>query len=728
MTIGYWVLGINSMKNARLLYPMPGAQYLLPLALGFVWVCFISLLIQTGSAFLLVAPVTLSLVAVGGELFLRRAAPNRDPLLWHSAVLLMGFGLVVIARVAPNFLLRQTLWVCLGALAMCGVSWGRFSLRWLRRFKYTWLLAGLLLLSATLFLGVNPGGQGAPLWLGLLGIFFQPAEALRLLMIAFLAAFYAERVTPAAGRSPAWAVLPSLAPALLMGGVALALLAVQQDLGAGALLLLTFLFMLYLATGRGRFSLMGFGALMIAIAIGGQFSARVALRIQTWLRPFADPLERSFQIAQSLIAIASGNILGQGVGQGYPAFVPAVHTDFPFVAIAEEFGLIGSLSVIGVFAVIVLRGWRVARYSPDGYGRLLAGGIAASFAVQVFVIIGGNVALVPLTGVTLPFISYGGSSLFVSCVALGLLVRLSADRGGSAPLPALKIAPLINAGMLAACGLAAAYWGVVSSPALAARDDNPRRVLAEQAIQRGRILARDGQQLAVSKPITITRDPLVSRLPAYARVYALPQAAPLVGYYSLDHGVGGVEEQANAVLRGQTDFWAGLLHHPQRGADVTTTLDVGWQTGLAAQLAGDTGGAVALNWRTGEILAMSSAPFFNPATLDKEWDTLKQNPSAPMLNRAAKGAYPVGGLGLDGYFAGAQTAAPLDVAVALAKLQGNTAISPTLVYSGVAPAAQGDPRGVGLPINQLVARPSGGGVLWQAELRGDTLVVWARER
>ena len=693
-------------------YPVPNSQSFIFLALAFAWVCFAALVIQTRQTNLLAAPAVLSVIAIAAEVFLRRVAPSRDPLLWPSAVLLMAFGLIVIARVAPNFLPRQMLWLCLGAAGMCAVAPARFSLRWLRRFKYTWLLIGLALLAATLFFGVNPAGQGAPLWLSLLGVFFQPAEVLRLLMIAFLAAFYA-------GDGPPLAPLQGsgIKPALLMGGVALALLAVQQDLGAGALLLLTFLFMLYLATGRGWFSLMGFAALVAVIALGGLVSARVNLRIQTWLNPFGDPLERSFQIAQSLIAVASGGVFGQGVGQGFPAFVPAVHTDFPFVAIAEEFGLVGALTVIALFAVIVLRAWRVAQNAPDAYGFLLAGGIAASFAVQVFVIIGGNLALVPLTGVTLPFVSYGGSSLAVSCLALGLVIHLSGQMSskshGAARMvsssqgllrqPA-RVSAGLSAAMLAACALAVTYWGVVQSQTLTARDDNPRRVLAEQAIQRGRILARDGQVLAVSSAISQTRDPLVSRLAVFARQYPQPQAAPFVGYYSLNHGLSGVEESADVTLRGARSFGDALLHRPQAGADVTTTLDLRWQNELAGQLAGATGGAVALNARTGEVLALVSAPFYNPNTLDKEWDALKQNPSAPLLNRAVDGAYPVSGLGLGAALGQAQTASPVQVARALAGL----------------PAA--------LPIHKTLVRPSGGSVVWQAELRGDVVVVTATER
>jgi cell division protein FtsW (lipid II flippase) len=187
---------------------------------------------------------------------------------------------------------------------------------------------------------------------------------------------------------------------------------------------------------------------------------------------------------QSLIAIANGGVFGQGLGQGRPDFVPAVHTDFPFAAISEELGLIGAIVVIALFAVLVLRGWQIVQHSKSAYAQLLAGGISISMALQVFVILGGNLGLVPLTGVTLPFISYGGSSLLVQFVSMGLLMRIETSQASqkeAAPYPAHALASAIHlkrlcAALFAVLALATSYWGVVQTDALVNRNDNPRRI------------------------------------------------------------------------------------------------------------------------------------------------------------------------------------------------------------------------------------------------------------
>ncbi|NJM39968.1 MAG: FtsW/RodA/SpoVE family cell cycle protein [Anaerolineae bacterium] len=227
---------------------------------------------------------------------------------------------------------------------------------------------------------------------------------------------------------------------------------------------------------------------LLLAGVAGYFaSARVAQRINIWLNPWADPQNTSFQIVQSLIAIANGGLFGRGLGQGRPDFVPAVHTDFPFAAISEELGLVGAIIVIALFAVLVLRGWRIAQHSQSAYAQLLAGGLAVSMALQVFVILGGNLGLVPLTGVTLPFISYGGSSLLVQFVSMGLVVRIEASQGDVSPYPArptpsptLRAAIRLKwlcAALFAVLALSASYWGVVQSDALVNRNDNPRQII-----------------------------------------------------------------------------------------------------------------------------------------------------------------------------------------------------------------------------------------------------------
>ncbi|BCX02484.1 MAG: hypothetical protein KatS3mg053_0422 [Candidatus Roseilinea sp.] len=645
----------------------PSPAVLLALALLPGWVGAASLALQRGDSAPLLALGALSALAMVGHLWLDRVAPARDGFILPVAVMLTGLGLLSIARTAPNFLQRQTLALVVAFAAMLAVCSRRDRLRWLRRFKYTWLIAALALLLASLAFGVNPSGAGARLWLNIGSFFVQPSELLRLLMIAFLAAYFAER-----GRHRDWRLeidaphqspisdLQSLAPTIAMSLIALAMLAVQQDLGAASLLLITFAFILYLATGDARLPLGLIGALGIAAVAGYFLSARVAQRLSVWLNPWADPQGSAFQVVQSLIALASGGVLGQGINQGRPDYVPAVHTDFPFVMIGEELGLAGALAALAGFAALVLRAWRIGLRSGDRYGSLLAGGIAAALATQVSIIVGGNIGLLPLTGVTLPFISYGGTSLVVSYFMVGLLIRLSADAAGTKQAAAphawqpARRAMRLSAGMLAALALGTGYWSIARGAELVARADNPRLVEAELATFRGAIFARDGMPLAYSscvgapQPLMPCSVPYALATMRYERRYPLPEAAPAVGYYSQRYGVGGLEAFGDATLRGSRTWLDDFLHRPRIGSAITATLDANWQRrAVAALRASPTltnarGAVVVMNWRTGEVLALASAPTFDPNRLEQDWERLRTDPDAPLVNRATQGLYQPG--------------------------------------------------------------------------------------
>ena len=362
------------------------------------------------------------------HLILRWRKPMRDPLLLPLTGLLTGWGVILIDRLAPNFLERQVMWMGVGTAVFLLMAIFPRHLNWLYHYRYTWLFGGLALLAGTLIFGVNPSGAGAALWLPLPGgVFFQPSELLKLLLVVFLASYFDEReaLLRLSQQQGLFARLPYLSPLLLMWGFCMILLVWQQDLGAATLFFILFLSLLYLATGEWRYVPGGLSLLLLAGVVGYFLFPVVALRIDTWLNPWPEADDRAFQIVQSLYALASGGLLGQGVGQGFPDYIPVVHSDFAFAAIAEEWGLLGSLGVLACFALLAYRGLRLALLAKRPFHKYLAAGITILFSAQALLIMGGVTRLLPLTGVTLPFVSYGGSSLFMSSIMMGLLLYLS---------------------------------------------------------------------------------------------------------------------------------------------------------------------------------------------------------------------------------------------------------------------------------------------------------------
>jgi cell division protein FtsW (lipid II flippase) len=410
-------------------------RMLLGLASLFVILNRVALAIARADRWFTLWPLLLWLVcATGMHLAYNRLLPRRDPLILSVVLLLSGWGLTLVARLAPPFANRQAIWLGISSLIATLIAGLPPGLRILRRFRYTWLLVGLLLLAATLIFGVNPSGnEYAPrLWLGFGFLYFQPSEILKLLLIVFLASYLAEKreiIVTTGTQLGRWKVpaLPYIGPLLLMWGVSMILLVWQRDLGAASLFFLIFLSMLYVSTGQSGYVLVGIVMLLVAGIAGYLLYDVVQLRVDTWLNPWPEASERAFQIVQSLLAVAAGGLFGSGVGQGSPTFVPVVHSDFVFAAIAEEWGLLGSLGVMTCIAVLVFRALHSAVQNIDRapFRALLVTGIGVSLGIQSLLIMAGVLKIIPLTGVTLPFVSYGGSSLLSSFIMIGLLLRIS---------------------------------------------------------------------------------------------------------------------------------------------------------------------------------------------------------------------------------------------------------------------------------------------------------------
>ena len=404
---------------------------LLAIAGAFILINQVTLIIARDRGWLTLWPVGVWMVcAAFGHAALQRRLPNRDPLLFPLAMFLTGWGLNLISRLVPGYTDRQTLWLVIGLAAMLALTAAPGDLRWLRRYRYTWLIGGLALLGITIVLGENPSGEGPRLWLGFGQIYYQPSELLKILLVAFLASYFAEHepyMRQDSRRVMRWSVpAPAfLAPVLLMWGLCVVVLVWQRDLGTATLFFVVFMIMLYLASGQSALLLGGVVLLGLAALAAAQLFDVVGLRIRVWLDPWPTADSDAYQIVQSLIAVASGGLFGQGIGQGLPTIIPVVHSDFAFAAIGEEWGMLGMLAVIVALAMIVVRGMRIAVEARQAFERLLAAGLSVMLAVQSLLIMAGVLKLVPLTGITLPFVSYGGSSLLTMFAMIGLLLVLS---------------------------------------------------------------------------------------------------------------------------------------------------------------------------------------------------------------------------------------------------------------------------------------------------------------
>ncbi len=583
------------------------------------------------------------------HLQLRRRLPDRNPDLLPLFLLLTGWGTLAIWRLSAGNGLRQTGWFVLASLTILLIMRQDRRLGWLRRYRYLWLAAGLGLMILTLVAGTNPSGGDQRLWLGCCGIYLQPSEPLRLLLLAFLAAFLADRL-PFSTQAQAQA-LPNTLPLLAVSGFSLLLLLAQRDLGTGLLFLGLIVSLLIVGTGQWRYLLFGTALTAIGGLVGYSLFDVVRLRIDAWVNPWLDPSGRSYQIVQSLISIASGGVLGRGPGLGSPGFIPAAHTDFIYASIVEEYGLLGGIGIILCFAYLLGVGLRIAIRHRDPFARLFAAGITLSLTLQSLMIIGGNLRALPLVGITLPFISYGGSSLMTSAVAVGFLLVLS-NRKSEGTRSTRTISTLHTLGLAAWAGMAfiLGWWILYRGPALTERGDNPRRSVDAFYALRGRISDRFDETLAVSTGVP----------GEYSRHYPQVEAVPVVGFDSFAFGQAGIEASMDATLRGLD--WPDAYHvawtqltqgHPPGGQDIRLTLDAGLQGKAMALLAGRQGSLVLLEAGSGDVLAMASQPAFDPNTLQETWRALIQDPGSPLLNRASQASYQPGTLFLPFELAGA---------------------------------------------------------------------------
>ncbi len=364
---------------------------------------------------------------------MRYLAPESDPVLLPIVALLSGIGLAFVTRLDPELAASQVVWILVGIGIMVVTLAAVRSLERLARYKYTLMLAGLVLLLLPAFVGTEV--NGAKLWLRIGGYSFQPAELAKILIVLFLAAYLAERreVLSVSTNRVAGVWLPSarhLGPLLFMWAISLVVLVMEKDLGSSLLFFGMFLVIIYVATGRPAYVIFGGGLFAVGATAAYFMFGHVQQRVAIWLDPFADPSGQGYQLVQSLFALAAGAMTGVGIGKGYPGRIPFVETDFIFSAIGEELGLVGGAAIIIAYLLFCLRGLATAARARSDMAALTAVGLVGVFALQVFVIIGGVTRLIPLTGITLPFVSYGGSSILANFILLGLLLRAGDDGTG----------------------------------------------------------------------------------------------------------------------------------------------------------------------------------------------------------------------------------------------------------------------------------------------------------
>jgi cell division protein FtsW (lipid II flippase) len=384
---------------------------------------------------------TLGGLYLAAHLIMRWRAPQADPILLPSAALLNGLGLVMVRRLdfatgnteAP----AQVLWTILGFAAFALVMLVITDYRKLESYRFTWMLVGVALLLLPLAPVIGEEVNGARLWIQLGPIGFQPAEAAKLALVVFFAAYLrdAKELLATATYKVGGLMLPQIKyflPLATAWGISLLVMFYQKDLGSSLLFFGMFMALLYVATGRFSYVAVGLSLFAVGATIAYNLFGHVQLRVSTWLDPWADYEDAGFQLAQSLFALGSGGILGSGWGEGQPQTIPFASTDFIFAALGEELGLIGSTAIVLIFLLMVFRGVRIALTANDEFGTLLATGLVITFALQTFVIVAGVTRLIPLTGITLPFVSYGGSSLLSNYALIAVLLRISA---ASAPPP-----------------------------------------------------------------------------------------------------------------------------------------------------------------------------------------------------------------------------------------------------------------------------------------------------
>ncbi len=610
---------------------------------------------------------------VVAHLAVRKLAPAADPAILPISFALSGVGIAFVTRIVPDLAVRQVMWLFAGIVVMILVLAFVRNLDKLANYKYTLMIAGILLLLSPMLPVIGYESGGGQLWLQIGSFKFQPGELAKILIVFFIAAYLAANREMLSVFT--WKVgpvhlpsLPTLLPLIIMWALAFVVVVLEKDLGLALVLFSVFVIMLYVATGKKMYLVVSIAlAAIAAVALYGMMG-HVRTRVSIWLDPFAAAQGGGFQLVQSLFSLADGDLFGAGIGRGMgggpvdAGGIPVAESDFIFPVIAEETGLMGAAGVLLLYLCFAIRGVVTAARAKSDVSSFTAVGLTSIIVLQAFIIVGGVTRLIPLTGITLPFVSQGGSSLIASFMIVGFLLRCGDEgtgvnseiqrtgaigvHGADSVLGRVALGKRLTGAMLMYSLLFAVlvanltYIMIIKAPEYQNMPSNNHTIAREAKMERGTISTEDGVVLARS----VRQDD-----GTYKREYpAGTLAAHIVGYSSQKFGTAGIEAAYNDTLRGQqnfasfTDVVNSLAGIQTKGNDVTLSIDSRIQEAAQAALEGQVGACVVMEPETGAVLGMASSPTFNAADYEALLSQSADSNSSELYNRATQALYAPG--------------------------------------------------------------------------------------
>ena len=608
-------------------------------------------------------PIGIFIAFLGAHFAIRKLSPNADPALLPITFALCGIGIAFVTRLAPDTASRQLIWLFAGVAVMVILLAVIPKLRKLADYKYTFMIIGVILLLSPMLPVIGSEVNGSRLWLQFGGLSFQPGEIAKICIVIFLAGYlsthremlsvFTWKIGPVHLPSPS-----TLLPLILMWALAFLIVVLEKDLGSALVLFLIFLVMLYVATGKKFYVVIGVVLAAVAAYVLYKGFSHVQLRVNIWLDPFADAQDSGYQLVQSLYSLADGGMFGVGIGRGLCDYIPYVESDFIFSAIAEETGLLGAAGVLLLYLCFAVRGVCIAARAKDDVSSFISTGALAIIVLQAFIIVGGVTRLIPMTGITLPFVSQGGTSLICGFAIVAILMRAGDEATGLGTEMQTTLIPRVDEGgvlgrvalgkrltfviivcsvMFAALVANLTYIMVFQADELQNRSGNNHTMIKEQKTQRGSISTHDGIVLARSE---------LQEDGTYKRVYPAGNLAThVVGYYSSRYGTSGIESSWNNTLKGEenlatlTDLVNKMAGKTESGNDVKLTLNSSVQQAAQDAISGYKGSCVVLDPTTGAVLALASSPTYNAENAESVLEqaaasTGTSNNSSELINRA----------------------------------------------------------------------------------------------